>query len=354
MTDRQLQVRILWDGVENSIISLKKFEIDSHRYEGCDTAVLTFVRNNVAENGPALWFEQSILNSPWVSVEIRDLKENNATWTLIFYGLVDHVRVFSQNSVVEMECRDALARLIDLRMQDSWLNHTGADLLSVLAKASGLGARVSFPADMPDHMLGQFWQIEHKRGCFLSQHRFQTAADLAFSVAREALCDLYADGSNLVCEPIQSSYQNQDFIDVRGLVFDTDFARDLQLSSGIIVHLASWDSRQRNSTHLYYDGKTFSENAPVTEKTLHTFRVPGRRMEDLRRLARGKYERIAAHAVCARVSMPGLIGLGPRQFMRVVVGQTEEILGVDQVISRFSLEEGFVQHVVLRRRGGQT
>lgn len=353
MTDRQLEVRILWDGIENSVLYLKKFEIDSHRYEACDTAILTFVRGEIAESGSAFWFESGNTASPWVSVEIRDLKASNTKWTPIFQGRVDHVRILSQSSIVEMECRDALARLVDLRVQDAWLNHTGSDLLSVLAEAAGLDARVSFPADMPDHMLGQFWQIEHKRGSFLSQHRFQTAADLAFSVAREALCDLYADGTTLVCQPMQNSGYKQNVIDACGIIFETDIARDLQLSSGIIVHLASWDSRQRNGTHLYYDGKTFSENVPVTTKTLHSFRVPGRRVEDLRRLARGKYERIAAHAVSARVSMPGLIGLGPRQFMRIASGQAEEILGVDQVVSRFSLEEGFVQHVVLRRRGSE-
>lgn len=351
MTDRQLEVRVLWDGIENSVLFLKKFEIDSHRYEACDTAVLTFVRSQASVSSSALWFESGATVTPWVSVEIRDLKVANPNWSTIFQGRVDHVRVLSMYSVIEMECRDALAQLIDLRVQDAWLNHTGSDLLSVLAEAGGLDARVSFPTDMPDHMLGQFWQIEHKRGSFLSQHRFQTAADLAFSVAREALCDLYADGKALVCQPMQISNQAQSVIDANGIVFETDIARDLQLSSGIIVHLASWDSRQRNSTHLYYDGKTFSENAPVTEKTFHSFRVPGRRVEGLRRLARGKYERIAAHAVSARVSMPGLIGLGPRQFMRIASGQAEEILGVDQVVSRFSLEEGFVQHVVLRKRG---
>lgn len=353
MTDRHLEVRVLWDGLENPALHVKKFEIDSHRYEACNTAVLTFVREETSFNGNALWFEEGGITSPWVSIEIRDLRASSTAWTILFQGRVDHVRVLPQYALVEMECRDALAALVDLRVQDAWLNHTGADLLAMLAQAAGLEARISFLPDMPDQMTGQFWQVEHKRGAFLSQHCFQTAADLAFSVAREAMCDLYADGKTIVCQPIGNSSEAKSPVDTRGNVFTIDISRDLQLLSGFVVHVASWDSRQRNSTHVYYDGKTFLQDAPETDKMVHSFRLPGRRLEELRRLARGKYERIAAHAMSARLSMPGVIGLEPRQYMRIATGQSADVLGVDQVISRFSLEEGFVQHIVLRRRGGE-
>ncbi|EHH67015.1 hypothetical protein [Gluconobacter morbifer] len=69
-------------------------------------------------------------------------------------------------------------------------------------------------------------------------------------------------------------------------------------------------------------------------------------------MAKGKYDRIAAHGLSVRLSLPGVPGLEPRQFLRVAAGREERVLGVDQVISRFSLEKGFVQEVVLRDRGG--
>ncbi|MFT8482785.1 MAG: hypothetical protein ABF689_07225 [Gluconobacter cerinus] len=249
-----------------------------------------------------------------------------------------------------MECRDALAALIDLRVQDSWLNHTGSDLLQDIARSAALATRISLPNDCSDHMMGQFWQVEHKRGALLSQHRFQTAADLAFAVARDALCDLYVDGKTLVCQPSYVDEDTAEIIDVRNAVFETDVSRDLQLLSGIVVHMASWDSRQRSSTHVYYDGRIFSQDAPSGVTVLHSFRVPGRRLEDLRRLARGKYERISAHALSVRISMPGIMGLRPRQFIKISLGTTEPTLGVDQVVSRFSVNDGFIQHVVLRSR----
>ena len=351
MTARQIEVRILWDGIENPDLALKNFELDSNRYESCDTAVLTFAKKRQSVRQALFWFEQGELSSPWISVEIRELKISSAPWTVLFQGRVDHIRSIDEHSLVEMECRDALAALIDLRVQNSWLNHTGSDLLQDIAKSAALETRISLPDDGSDHMMGQFWQIEHKRGALLSQHRFQTAADLAFTVARDALCDLYADGRTLVCQPFRVNAETAEIIDVRNAVFETDIARDLQLLSGIVVHMASWDSRQRSSTHVYYDGKTFFQDAPPGVMALHSFRVPGRRLEDLRRLARGKYERISAHAMSARISMPGIIGLRPRQFIKISLGPTEQTLGVDQVVSRFSVNDGFIQHVVLRNRG---
>ncbi|WP_215767302.1 hypothetical protein [Gluconobacter cerinus] len=349
MTARQIEVQILWDGIENPDLALRSFELDSNRYESCDTAVLTFAIKRKMARKASFWFEQDTASSPWISVGIRDTKISSV-WTVLFQGRPDHVRNIDEHSLVEMECRDALAALIDLRVQDSWLNHTGSDLLQDIARSATLETRISLPDDGSDHMMGQFWQVEHKRGALLSQHRFQTAADLAFAVARDALCDLYADGKTLVCQPSYVNDDTAEIIDVRNAVFETDVSRDLQLLTGIVVHMASWDSRQRSSTHIYYDGKTFSQDAPSGVTVLHSFRVPGRRLEDVRRLARGKYERISAHAMSVRISMPGIIRLRPRQFIKISLGTTEQTLGVDQVVSRFSVNDGFIQHVVLRSR----
>ncbi|GBR68902.1 hypothetical protein [Gluconobacter kanchanaburiensis] len=352
MSFRTFEAQVLFDGEVDPALALAQFEIDSSRYEACDVASLCFaVRKQGKQN---LWFDAEQPERKWVAVKMRDVSGTDPGWTTLFEGWLDHIEYAAENAYLEMECRDALAALMDLRVQDAWLNHTQQELLEIMAQAAGLDARVLLPSDQATLMAGQFWQIEHKRGALMGQHRFQTAADLAFTIARDAFCDLYAKGTSMVCEPLGSSSDvGAKVTDMRRNVLETNIARDLQLLSGVVVHMASWDSRQRSTTHVYYDGVSFYQDAPTGNSVIHTFRIPGRRSEELQRLARGKYARISAHALSVRIRMPGVIGIVPRDFMTVVMGAQEKTLGIDQVISRFSAEKGFVQDVVLRDRGGK-
>ena len=352
MSVRNLEVQVLFDGQVDPVLALVQFEIDASRYEACDVATLRLAVRKQGAVTP--WFEAEQPARKWVTLQMRDTQNIAAAWTTLFQGRLDHIDYVAEHAILEMECRDALAALMDLRVQDAWLNHTQQELLEIMAQAAGLEARITLPSDQAALMAGQFWQIEHKRGALMGQHRFQTAADLAFTIARDAFCDLYADGTSLVCQPLGSALgAGAQVTDMRQAVLETGIARDLQLLAGVVVHMASWDSRQRSMTHVYYDGVSFSQDAPSGNSTIHTFRVPGRRLEDLQRLARGKHARIAAHALSVRIKIPGIIGVAPRNFMTVAVGNGEKTLGIDQVLSRFSVEQGFVQHVVLRDRGGE-
>ncbi|MBS1104220.1 hypothetical protein JK202_14610 [Gluconobacter sp. Dm-62] len=349
MSIRNLEAQVLFDGQVDPVLALLQFEIDASRYEACDVASMRFaVRTKAQQN---LWFEAEQPTRKWVTLQMRDTQNAVSSWITLFEGRLDHIDYAAEHAVLEMECRDALAALMDLRVQDAWLNHTQQELLQIMAQAAGLNATIALPSDQATLMAGQFWQIEHKRGALMGQHRFQTAADLAFTIARDAFCDLYADGTSLVCQPL-GSVSDANVTDMRNAVLETNVARDLQLLSGVVVHMASWDSRQRSTTQVYYDGVSFSQEAPVGNASVHTFRVPGRRLDELQRLAQGKHARIAAHALSVRVRIPGVLGIAPRAFMTVSTGNGEKTLGIDQVFSRFSVEQGFVQQVVLRDRGG--
>ena len=353
MNVRNLEARVLFDGQVDPVLALVQFEVDASRYEACDVASLRFaVRNQDQGN---LWFDVEQPARKWVTLQMRNTQSANSSWTTLFEGRLDHIEYAAEHACLEMECRDALAALMDLRVQDAWLNHTQQELLEIMAQAAGLDAMILLPSDQATLMAGQFWQIEHKRGALMGQHRFQTAADLAFTIARDAFCDLYVEGTSLICQPLgTASDAGAQVTDMRHAVLETSVARDLQLLSGVVVHMASWDSRQRSTTQVYYDGVSFSQDAPAGSASIHTFRVPGRRLDELQRLARGKHARIAAHALSVRIRIPGVIGIAPRNFMTVVTGSQEKTLGIDQVISRFSVEKGFVQQIVLRDRGGET
>ncbi len=353
MSVRNLEVQVFFDGQVDPVLALLQFEIDASRYEACDVASLRFaVRNQGQQN---LWFEVAQPARKWVILQMRDTQSVSSDWVTLFEGRIDHIEYAAEHGVLDVECRDALAALMDLRIQDAWLNHTQQELLEIMAQAAGLDATIALPSDQGSLMAGQFWQIEHKRGALMGQHRFQTAADLAFTIARDAFCDLYANGTSIVCQPLGSAADaGAQIADMRNAVLETSIARDLQLLSGVVVHMASWDSCQRSTTQIYYDGVSFSQEAPSGNASLHTFRVPGRRLDELQRLARGKHARIAAHALSVRIRIPGVLGVAPRNYMTVATGNEEKTLGIDQVVSRFSVEQGFVQQVVLRDRGGGT
>ncbi|GBD57468.1 hypothetical protein [Gluconobacter wancherniae] len=353
MSVRRPEIRALVAGNVISGFYVKNFEVNSSRYEACDVASVVFaIDTTKIDNSGTLWFEQDTTENISFVLEMRDAVVAASEWERFFDGQVDHVQYFPDKGLLEIECRDALAFLMDLRVQDSWINHTGEELLRVLIEAAGLTAQIDFPPESASIMTGQFWQIEHKRLSLLSHHRFQTAADVAFMISRDAGCDLYADGKTIVCSPVLSSDGNQAIVhDVRGTVLSRSFGRDLQADRGFVVHVASWDSRQRSATEIYYDGNSFSSTGPQDQRSVHGFRLPGRRLEDLKRFAVGKYARIAAHVRSGYVRLPGRSELRPRDFLRLGDGYWENPLAIDQVISRFSLEEGFLQELVLRNRG---
>ncbi|WP_148301404.1 hypothetical protein [Asaia prunellae] len=75
-------------------------------------------------------------------------------------------------------------------------------------------------------------------------------------------------------------------------------------------------------------------------------------MDDIRRLARGKYRRIVSHATEACVTFPAVTGLAPRHFMSLDDGLLDGVttLSIDAVTHVFDLVHGYRQKVTLRDR----
>lgn len=343
---RQFEVRILWDGQADDALCISNFEIDASRYEMSDVAVISCVLRS--QNSQ--WYQSDVVRSPWLILQMRDLNVSG-DWNNIFEGRVDRIRRSHKKNTIEFECRDALSALIDLRIQDSWMNYTGCDLIQVMAQKAGLGVEIEFPSALEDRMCGQFWQVEHKRNLFLSQHRFQTAADIIFDIARDMSCDVYTNGQKIIFTPIRAVPQRaSEVFDVQNTVYEGVFSSDISLSQGIIVYVASWDSRQRVSTHIYYDGHSFVQGIPDHKSTIYSFRIPGKRLEDLKRIAQAKYNRLISHAVSSEVTIPGVIGLSPRKFVSILTEGETSYLSIEHVTSHFSIQNGFVQNITMRKR----
>ncbi|QDH16781.1 hypothetical protein [Swingsia samuiensis] len=347
MISRHIDIKILFNGKEELNIETKEFQINSNRYEECDTGFFVFY---IKKSGLELkdFFQKGLI----LELRIRERTALGGGWTSLFEGEVDRVKYLIQQSLIEVECRDLMSRLTDLRLQQAWLNYTASDCLKFIAQKAGLKNNISFPNNVADPMQGQFWQLEHKRVALLSQHRFQTAADIAFAIARDVSCDLYVKDQTLYCQPISSDQRAYKTLNLEKDILEAHLEHDVQLSSGIIVQVSSWDARQRSGISIYYDGKSYFREAPVeAEKNTYSFRVPGKRLEDLKGLAKGKYDRIMAHQMMLSVVMPGVVGLTPRMILAVNMNDNEKKLSIDQIKTIFSLEDGFVQKLALRARG---
>ena len=358
--------RVLVNGVEPTGFYPSSVAIHRTRYARCDTVDLGFSIDRTAVKAGSYWFDVaspaagSVLKDIPVIVEMRDKDATGDQWTRMFTGFVDHVSFDPGASTLQIMGRDYLAKLMDMRVVDAWLNKTGPELVKSAITAAGLTPNVTLPGGYE----GQYWQIEHKRQSSAAQHRFQTAFDLARYVANGSNCDLYADGQTIVCAPYPSPSDESAVVhslpyhdagdgspaimNVRSITME----RDYQIAKGVEVHCISWDSKQRIKAEVYFSATGGSKKKSLDNGTLHSFRFPGLKQDMLMAKAQMLYKQIVAHERTIALSIPGILSLSPRQFFRISgTGTTwDGTIDVDEVTTNFTPDGSFIQSVTLRNR----
>lgn len=357
--------RLLVGDVEQAAYGVVSFTLQRTRYARCDTLDLTLGFDPTATK-PPYWFDVpspakgQTLPDIDVQLQMRDAESSGAQWTTVFRGILDHVSLQPHRGQVQLQCRDYLAKLMDMRVQAAWLNMTGPELMKAVISAAGLTPDVQFTAGME----GQFWQIEHKRQSCHAQTRFQTAFDLARYVANGANCDLYADGKTIVCKPYPDAssddavFSSLKYTPASALGYpqinltDLSMERDYQTAKGVVVHCVSWDSKQRIKAEVYFSALGRSKRNALENGTLHSFRFPGLKQDQLEAKAEMLYRQIIAHERTITLSLPGRIRLSPRQFFVLSgTGTTwDGTRDVDAVSSSLDWNGGYTQTVTLRTR----
>ncbi|GBQ88282.1 hypothetical protein [Asaia krungthepensis] len=345
---RRWAVRLLVDGKSDERLAVCAFTLECSRYERCDAArIMITIQDKSAFH--AMLEVRSRFEKPDIVLQVCDAC-GDQQWITVFNGVLDAVTGGNDAALYGLECRDYLAFLLDTRVTCSWSNRTPLDIVRESVELAGLNFRHDDSDVWGQEYCGQFWQIEHRRLAATTQCRFQTAFDLVFSVARDHGLDCYADGKTICLHQQRDSSRTT--VHIPQAVTARAFRHDLGLATDVVVGVRSWDSRQRAGSIIYYDGQNFSTAPPGAGAALHTFRVTGHRMDEIRRLAIGKYRRIVSHAFEARLVMPALAGLMPRHFMSLDEGiiDKDRTLSVDAVTHRFDIAEGYRQEVVLRDR----
>ncbi|MBO1361758.1 hypothetical protein J2D73_18410 [Acetobacter sacchari] len=360
---RSPRCRLLVNGVEQSGFGVLSFSLDRTRYGRCDTLTLELAFDRSVTQAP-YWFDVSdpasgsTLSDIDIQLQMRDEESSGSQWTAVFQGIVDNVAFRPFSSSVSVTCRDYLAKLMDMRVMDTWLNLTGTELLKSVITAAGLTPNVTVTTGYE----GQFWQIEHKRHAAAGQHRFQTAFDLVRYVANGSNCDFYADGKTIVVAPYPSSddatAHSLKYSDPGGgspIVadfWDANFGRDYQTAKGVVVHCLSWDSKQRIKSEVYFSALGAGKKNALANGTMHSFKFPGLKQDQLQAKAEALYRQIVAHGRDLTFTVHGRASLAPRQFMTLTgTGTTwDGTHDVDAVSSTFGWDQGYTQNVTLRTR----
>lgn len=357
--------RFLANGQAQVGFGVSSFDLQRTRYGRCDTLSITLFYD-ISSASNSLWFDLpdpaagKSLPDIDVQLQLQDAQRVGAQWVNVFQGIVDQVQLQPHLGQVTLSCRDYMAKLMDMRVQDAWLNQTGPEMMKSIIAAAGLTPNVQFSSGME----GQYWQIEHKRHSSSARTRFQTAFDLARYVANGADCDLYADGKSIVCKPSPAASDKGVVItpityvppSAGGFavapVADISLERDYLTAKGVVVHCLSWDSKQRIKSEVYFSALGRSKRNALENGTLHTFRFPGLKEDQLAAKAEMLYRQIIAHERTITLSLPGRVSLAPRQFVRLTgTGTTwDGVRDVDAVSSSMSVSGGYTQSLTLRTR----
>ncbi|ASL39342.1 MULTISPECIES: hypothetical protein [Acetobacter] len=368
---RAPRCRVLIDGKSRQETQAKQFSLMRTRYSRADTLTLTFAVDrqflaSARTGGVAGWFDQAgVANGKPgpeidITLQMQDAALGGAQWATVFQGMVTTVSYEPLIATLDIECRDYLARLLDMRVLDAWMNMTGPEIIKDMASRAGLTADVSIFGSMQ----GQFRQTEHKRHSGVSGNRFRSAFDLARYIANSSQADLYVDGTMLVCRPMLSPSSDGAVVHKLAYVDRSSNAaiqagcgnltlrRDYQIAKGVMVHVLSWDSRQRTKVEWYFGPDGGSARKASESGNLHSFQFPGLRMDEVQARAEQLYHEIIAHERVISYEAPGIIALEPRQFMSLTGTNStwDGTHAVDAVTTSYGEGAGFRQNVTLRNR----
>ena len=117
----------------------------------------------------------------------------DGAWTTLITGLIDHVALDPIAGTASISGRDYSSLLIDLQVQEGWLNQRSGEVVTQLAQTASLTANVQDQGGIT----GQYYQIGHKRSALAAGHKFTTAWEVIRYLADLEGCDAYMTGKTL-------------------------------------------------------------------------------------------------------------------------------------------------------------
>ncbi len=335
------------------INGLKSVEIDSNNYGRGDS----FHFDAVPDVG-SHWFDPPDNAAP-VDVLIQGamLSGPAATatgWTTIVQGGADSVDWDPIRRTVSIQGRDYSSKLIELSTGvDVYLNRVSSDVISDLATRAGLKC----DADRTSTIVGQYYQIEHKRHGLASHSKQTTAWDLMMRLARIERYDLWVTGTTVSFKRQLSNTDPAWLLPISlggdvpvSPVWNLRLGKQAGLTREVRVEVLSWDSRQRRATVGKFPPAGSVLKAAASAQT-YTFVLPNLTQDRVNAEAAAYYNEIKCHQRTITWEQTGNMLLQPRQ--RVAISGAglnwDGIYRIDSVHRRYS-NQGFEMTVTVRNR----
>lgn len=347
---RRPRVRLVLEGTP--VDGCRSVEITSRRGTQAASFRVTASASKVAGYLGRLWMDKDKLD---VAIDFGFLsvgKSANVTsWARMITGGVDRISFDQSTGLVSLDGRDHAARLIDLPVQDSYLNKTSSELAAALASSCELSGDI----DTTSGLIGQYYQIQHTKNALAGFSKHGNGWDLLSELADLEGFDLWVDGTTLHFKRSGAGETKVYDLNVEPptanrassmlTISDLSMERALGLSGSLQVKVASWNSRQRRQVTANYPA-----DAGTTIPRQFLVLKPNLLPDEAEILAKNTYARLRAHQYVITGTMAGELELTPQHRLRLAGTGTswDRIYTVDRIEREMSFEGGYVQHIIGR------
>lgn len=298
----------------------------------------------------------SLLGEDWIDADVLSVivdmaligssSTSQQSWTQMIAGPVDRVTFEPLAALVILDGRDNAAKLIDLPIEDGYLNRTASEVVS------DLGARCDLTVDamQTTGLIGQYYQIQHSKTVFGAYSKHSNGWDLLAELAQIQNYELWVDGTTLhfrqldvddtpfvVSVDRSSSGSPVSCGTMNAIALD----KTIGLSGPIQVKVDSWNSREKQSIRETYP------SADVDGAKVYSILKPNLLPDQAQSLATSTYKQLRARQRQFSGWMPGELTLFPRRTVQLTGTGTgwDTRYVIDQVSRHFSMEHGFTQHL---------
>lgn len=276
-----------------------------------------------------------------------------ATWQSLITGTVDDIVLDMVEGTAHLTGRDFSALLIDSLTAETFSNNTASEIAQTLALRHGLTPVVT-PTATP---VGRYYQNGHDLSSLYQASVTITQWDLLTSLAETEGFDLFIQDRSLIFAPPLKDRQPAIWQWMPGggessTMTTLRMERSLALARDIIVTVQSWNSRQAQmitqTVRASAEGVLhWGAQRASTLATTYVVLRPNLTPEQAMALATQTLADLSRHERVVTATMPGELALAPRSLVSLQGTGTEfdQTYGVDEIIRRISLREGFMQTV---------
>jgi phage protein D len=260
-------------------------------------------------------------------------------WASLILGDADSIEIDPIRQDIHLAGRDLTARFLMSQTQQTFENQTSSEIVSGIVGRHGLIPQVTATSTL----VGRYFGTSRTRTAMYQNARATNDWDLLVWLAEIEGFDLWVDGSTLYFQPPSTTESMLTVCPSDCL--ELNLHRSLDIAAGVSIQVKSWDCQSQQSV-----SQTLSSlNASNSNISLVIVR-PNLPTEDATLIAQQALAQMTAHERVVSFTMPADITSTPRMTIQLACTGTDfdGTYQISEIERRFSLREGFVQHVRAR------